>query len=292
MKKGFVFFAGITLVLLVYGTYQGLVGAPREETMGDAQRIFYYHVPAATAAYTLFFINFVASIMYLRNRSARADALALASAEVGLVFASVTLVLGMIWARYAWGHWWAWDMRLTTFLVLWLLYLSYRVLRRSAEVGSSSVLAAAMAVMAFIDVPINYMANRWFRTNHPQPVTLGDPRMKFALMFAMIAFLAFAFLMLWFRYNLERTVQQLAHSYIQKMTRGVMASVALPAVFVFQLFSDVEVHRQRVFMYGGYIAAWVIYAGYVLFLFSRWRQLKKEAAEHGALDSISEIGSW
>ena len=155
MKNAFILCAGITLVLLGYGTYQGLVVAPREETMGAAQRIFYYHVPAAWA---------------------------LAAAEVGLVFATVTLAFGMIWARYAWGHWWAWDLRLTTFLILWLLYISYRMLRGSTEAGSTSVLAAALAVMVFIDVPINYMANRWFRTNHPQPVTLDDPRMKFALM--------------------------------------------------------------------------------------------------------------
>jgi heme exporter protein C len=147
MKNAFILCTGITLVLLGYGTYQGLVVAPREETMGDAQRIFYYHVPAATAAYSLFFVNFAASIIYLWKRSTRADAWALAAAEVGLVFATVTLALGMIWARYAWGHWWAWDMRLTTFLILWLLYISYRMLRRSAEAGSTSVLAAALAVM-------------------------------------------------------------------------------------------------------------------------------------------------
>jgi heme exporter protein C len=216
MKNTFILCAGITLVLLGYGTYQGLVVAPREETMGDAQRIFYYHVPAATAAYSLFFVNFVASIIYLWKRSARADAWALAAAEVGLVFATVTLALGMIWARYAWGHWWAWDMRLTTFLILWLLYISYRMLRRSTEAGSTSVLAAALAVMVFIDVPINYMANRWFRTNHPQPVTLDDPRMKFALMTTMIAFLAFAALIVWFRYYVERIAQKIAVTHVRK----------------------------------------------------------------------------
>jgi heme exporter protein C len=233
-ENAFILCAGITLVLLGYGTYQGLVVAPpREETMGDAQRIFYYHVPAATAAYSLFFVNFAASIIYLWKRSTRADAWALAAAEVGLVFATVTLALGMIWARYVWGHWWAWDMRLTTFLILWLLYISYRMLRRAAEAGSTSVLAAALAAMVFIDVPINYMANRWFRTNHPQPVTLDDPRMKFALMTTMIAFLAFAALIVWFRYYVERIAQKIAVIHVQKM--GVLASVVLPAVLFLQL---------------------------------------------------------
>ena len=216
MKRAFLFLSGITVVLLCYGTYQGLVVAPREETMGDAQRIFYYHVPAATPAYSLFFVNFVASIAFLWKRGPRADAWARASAEVGVVFATATLALGMIWARYAWGNWWAWDMRLTTFLILWLLYVSYIVLRRAAETASTSVLAAALAIVAFLDVPLNYMANRWFRTNHPQPVTLEDPRMKFALMTTMVAFFAFAGMVVWFRYRLERMSQKLAAGFIQE----------------------------------------------------------------------------
>ena len=278
MKRAFFLCAIITLALLAYGTYQGLVVAPREETMGEAQRIFYYHVPAATGAYTLFFINFVASIVYLWKRSARADAVAIAAAEVGLVFATVTLALGMIWARYAWGRWWAWDARLTTFLVLWLLYLSYRILRRSAEAGSTAVLAAALAIMVFLGVPLNYMANRWFRTNHPQPVTLDDPRMKFALLCAMIAFLAFALLLLWSRYHLERMSQSLTAAYIRSAAHGVLASLALPVVLLFQLPTEVELHRQRLFMYGGYIVAWAIYLSYVLLLVFQLNRLQKETA--------------
>ena len=95
-------FVGLVCVLLSYGTYQGLVKAPTEETMGEAQRIFYYHVPAAITAYTLFFLNFVSSVIYLWKRSVAADSFALATAEVGVVFATATLALGMIWARYAW----------------------------------------------------------------------------------------------------------------------------------------------------------------------------------------------
>jgi ABC-type transport system involved in cytochrome c biogenesis permease subunit len=195
----------------------------------------------------------------------------------------------MIWARYAWGHWWAWDMRLTTFLVLWLLYISYRMLRRSAEAGSTSVLAAALAVMVFIDVPINYMANRWFRTNHPQPVTLDDPRMKFALMTTMIAFFAFAGLIVWFRYYVERIAQKISVLHVQKM--GVLASVVLPGVFFLQLPSEIELHRQRTFLYSGYIVAWVIYIGYLLLLLGKLRRLKKEAAELAGEGPSFEIGS-
>ena len=121
------------MLFLAYGTYQGLVVAPTEETMGDVQRIFYVHVPAATVGFTLFFVNFLASIYYLWKRSPRADALAATAAEVGVVFCTVVLITGPIWARYAWGVWWSpWDMRLNTTLMLWLLYVSYLMLRRSS----------------------------------------------------------------------------------------------------------------------------------------------------------------
>jgi small-conductance mechanosensitive channel len=120
------------------------------------------------------------------------------------------------------------------------------------------------------------MANRWFRTNHPQPVTLDDPRMKFALMTSMIAFLAFAALIVWFRYYVERIAQKIAVAHVQRM--GVLASVVLPAVVFLQLPSEIDLHRQRVFMYSGYIVAWVIYIGYLLLLMAKLARLKREAA--------------
>src|SRR4029077_11712366 len=145
--KLFFLLAALSCALLAYGTYSGLVLAPTEETMGDVQRIFYVHVPAATVAFTLFFVNFLASIFYLWKRRPRADALAATSAEVGVVFCTVVLITGPIWARYAWGVWWSpWDMRLNTTLMLWLLYVSYLVLRRSSTAGSTSVLASSLAV--------------------------------------------------------------------------------------------------------------------------------------------------
>src|SRR5260370_3102658 len=160
----------ITFALLAWGTYQALVVAPPEATMGDAQRIFYYHVPAATAASILFGINFLASIWYLWKRNPQADALAVAGAEVGVVFFGVVLVSGPIWARYAWGTFWVWDALLTTSLILWLLYMSYLVLRRSSEPRSTSLMAAPLPVFAALHMPIGFMSNRWFRTNHPQPM--------------------------------------------------------------------------------------------------------------------------
>jgi len=277
-SKLFFLLLAIDAGLLVYGTYLGLVVAPREATMGDVQRIFYCHVPAAATGFTLFFVNFIASLIYLWKRSAKADALALATAEVGVVFCTVVLVTGPIWARYAWGTWWNWDMRLTTTLVLWLLYVSYLVLRRSSEAGSTAVLAAALAIFSFIDVPIVYMANRWFRTNHPQPM-IGtprlDPHMQNILFFNMIAFLIFGMLIAWFRYELQRTEQKISAAHIQRAARGT-AMALLPAMFLFQAPGSINPH---VYLYGGYFSAWGIYAIYLLFLMSKLGKLKKEEAE-------------
>jgi heme exporter protein C len=275
----------ITLGLLAWGTYQALVVAPPEATMGDAQRIFYYHVPAATAASILFGINFLASLWYLWQRSPKADAIAVTGAEVGVVFFGVVLVSGPIWARYAWGTFWVWDARLTTSLILWLLYVSYLVLRSSSETGSTSVLAASLAVFAALDMPIVYMANRWFRTNHPQPM-IGtpnlNPEMQRVLLWNMLAFCMFALLIAWFRYELERTGQKINALHIQKAARGVGALIA-PAILFFA--DEDKLLREKMiqhrYMVAGYIAVWTIYIAYLLFLFAKLQRLRREAATLG-----------
>lgn len=267
--------------LLSYGMYLALKVAPTEATMGDVQRIFYVHVPAAMTGFTMFFLNFIASVVFLWKRNQIADAWAITTAEVGVVFCSVVLVTGPIWARFAWGTWWVWDMRLTTTLILWLLYVSYLILRRSSEAASTATLAAALAVFAFLDVPIVYMANRWFRTSHPQPM-IGtpalDPRMAHVLYVNMLAFLFFGLLIAWFRFDLERVAQKLAALHIQKVARGVTAMAFVPAMFLFQSSGRVS---PNTYLYGAYFAAWAIYFGYLLTLMGRLGRLKKEEAGLG-----------
>jgi heme exporter protein C len=271
----------VTLGLLGWGTYQALMVAPLEATMGDAQRIFYYHVPAATAASILLWTNFVASIWYLWKRSPVADAIAVACAEVGVVFFSVVLVSGPIWARYAWGTFWVWDARLTSSLILWLLYVSYLILRSSSEPGSTQVLAAALAVFAALDMPIVYMSNRWFRTTHPQPL-IGtdriDPAMQHVLLWNMLAFCMFAVLIAWFRYELERTGQKINLLHIRKAASGIGTAVA-PVILLFAN-DDKLLHEkivQHQYMVAGYIAVWTIYIGYLLLLFGKLQRLRREA---------------
>src|SRR5215467_10597125 len=173
MKRAFPILAVLTAFLLVYALYQALVVAPTERTMGDVQRIFYYHVPSAWTAFLLFLANFVASIVYLIRRNPKADALAVATAEVGVIFCSIVLVTGPIWARPVWGIWWTWDLRLTLTLVLWLIYVSYLALRRFSDSAQTPVLAAVLAVFGALDVPLVYFSIWFFRTQHPQPVVGG-----------------------------------------------------------------------------------------------------------------------
>src|SRR5579862_3081405 len=189
MKRLFPILGVLTAFLLSYALYLALVVAPTERTMGDVQRIFYYHVPSAWTAFLLFLINFLASVAYLIKRNPKIDAVAVVSAEVGVVFCTVVLVTGPLSARPVWGIWWTWDIRLTSTLVLWLIYVAYLMLRRFSTSGETPKLAAALAVFGALDVPLVYFSIWYFRTQHPQPVIGGggsiDPVMLRDLLVAL-----------------------------------------------------------------------------------------------------------
>ncbi|MGH9515323.1 MAG: cytochrome c biogenesis protein [Terriglobales bacterium] len=208
MKRAFPILAVVTAAMLSFALYEALIVAPTEQTMGNVQRIFYYHVPSAWTAFLLFLINFVASVVYLVRRNAKADILAYVSAEVGVVFCTVVIVTGPIWARPVWGIWWApGDIRLTTTLVLWLIYLSYLMVRRLSTGGKTPVIAAVVAIFGALDVPLVYFSIWFFRTQHPSPV-IGDggaldPRMAHVLLINWAAFLFLAWLLCWTCYELE-----------------------------------------------------------------------------------------
>ena len=210
----------VVAILLSYGLRDALQVAPTEATMGNIQRIFYYHVPSYAVAFTMFAVNLLASIFYLVRRNApsaaAADAVAVSAAELGVIFCSVGLMTGMLWAKPVWGIWWTWDARLTSTFVLWLIYVSYLMLRRLSSGDQAPTLAAALAIFGFVDVPIVYMSIRWWRTQHPQPVIFGeqgqsglDPAMTTALLINMAAFMCYGALVFWVRYKLERARQQL-----------------------------------------------------------------------------------
>jgi heme exporter protein C len=165
----------------------------------------------------------------------RLDVLAVTSAEVGVVFCTIVLITGPLWARPVWGIWWApGDIRLTSTLVLWLIYVSYLVLRRFSNSAQTQMLAAALAVFGALDVPLVYLSIWFFRTQHPQPVIGGggsmDPRMLHVLLLSWLAFLLFGFLVCWSRFRLEllkREVEQ-AHAMESLAGAGDSEKASLP----------------------------------------------------------------
>jgi heme exporter protein C len=209
-------------VLMGWGFYQAMYAAPADAAQGDVGRIFYYHVPHGMLCYLFFTINFVASVLVLLwrrtnpTRALVADACALSGAQVGVVFCSVVLVTGPLWGRPVWGIWWTWDARLTTTLVLWLIYVSYLLVRRFAAGSEMQTLAAVLAVFGALDMPINYLANRLWRTQHPSPVFGGDPdaglkdpHMLAAFGWNVLAWAVWGILILAIRVYIERRQQSI-----------------------------------------------------------------------------------
>ena len=204
-------FCGTLVVLLVSAAaYCSLLLAPTESTMGSIQRIFYLHVSSAWTGLTSFFVAFLANIMYVYRREPRWDWLGTSAVEVGVVFTSVVLVTGPIWAHPVWGIWWTWDARLTSTFILWLLYISYLLLRTLVEEPERKALFSALfGIFAFIDVPLVFGSIRWWRTQHPQPVVMGgsgsglNPVMWKVLFFSWFAMVTLMILLTWSRYRLE-----------------------------------------------------------------------------------------
>ena len=204
----------VSVLVLGYGLRLALFVAPTEATMGNVQRIFYWHVPINIVALLFPYVNLAGSVWLLvaRHRrpeqALRADALALSAAELTVLFTSLGLVTGVLWGRPVWGIWWTWDARLTTYLLLWMLYVAYLLLRRFSSTGNTPVLAAVLSVFAAIDVPITFMSIRWWRTQHPAPVLTGDgsldPAMRTAFNWNLLGWALWGFALLALRYGLER----------------------------------------------------------------------------------------
>jgi heme exporter protein C len=187
---------------MVFATVAALVLAPRELEMGDVQRLFYFHVPSAWVALgPAFTCVFGFSIAYLVTRNLRYDRVAGAAAEIGVVFTTITLVTGPLWAKPAWGVFWTWEPRLTTTLILWFIYVGYLLLRSVALPGHKRArLAAVYGIVGWIDVPIVFLSIWWWRTVHPRILVKGgfamDSTMVWVLMVCLAAFtLLFVYLL-------------------------------------------------------------------------------------------------
>ena len=195
---------GLVAALMVANMFMIFMFAPTEAISGHVQRIMYIHVPMAWLAFLAFFIVFCGSILYLWKRDEKWDELASSAAELGIIFTTLVLITGPIWAKPTWGVWWTWDARLTSTLVLWLIYVGYLMLRAySANRSQGARFSAVLGIVGFIDVPIVYFAVDWWRTQHQRLVLGGlslegdlHPDMRIALLVSVIAFtLLFGFLL-------------------------------------------------------------------------------------------------
>ena len=186
--------------------------APEDYLQKEPQRIFYLHVSAAIAAFACFAVVLGASIAYLRTESARADRLARAAALVGVVLTTVTLVMGMLYAKPIWGTFWTWDARLTSTLVLWIVYAGYLLLRRLADPGRQVArLAAVVGIFGFVDVPIVYFSVTWWRTQHPGPVIVSNalpPQMLLTFLVTMACTFFLAAVLVGIRYRIETLMDE------------------------------------------------------------------------------------
>lgn len=165
--------------------------APVERTMGLVQKIFYYHVPSAWNAFLAFGVVFVASILYLTSKDRKWDILAYSSVEIGVIFSLIVLITGPIWARPIWGVWWSWEPRLTTTLILFLIYVAYLLLRYfSGESNQTANFSAILGIIGFLVVPLVYTSINWWSPEaqvHPQRVGLG-PHMLVAFFVSLFTF--------------------------------------------------------------------------------------------------------
>ncbi|HEX7264866.1 MAG TPA: cytochrome c biogenesis protein CcsA [Candidatus Dormibacteraeota bacterium] len=188
--------------------------APTDALQGPVQRIFYLHVSSAIAAYGCFAVVLLGGVVYLWKDNLAADRLARSAALVGVVFTTVTLVMGMLWAKPIWGTFWTWDARLTSTLVLWIIYAGYLMVRRLAEPGRQAArFAAVVGIFGFIDVPVVHFSVTWWRTQHPGPVVINDAlpaQMLIAFLITMACTLFLAAVMIAIRYRIELLTEQAA----------------------------------------------------------------------------------
>ncbi len=216
----------LTVALTLVDGYLIFVVAPTDEVLGHIQRIFYVHVPISILSFLGFLICAVAGVGYLIRRTEVWDRLAHASAEVGVVFVTLALITGVIWARPVWGVWWTWEPRLTTTLILWLIYVAYLMIRHYAPTPQQGrSWSAVVGIIGFIDVPIVYYSVQWWRSIHPVQV-IGpeaaddalEPIMARIVIFSMLALLAlFTYLLM------ERMALRAAEDTVAQLRRDSAA---------------------------------------------------------------------
>jgi len=212
---------GLTFVSVIASLYAVFIYAPTEAVMGHIQRIFYFHMGTVWVATVAFIIVFIASIQYLRKETRFWDILAFTSAEIGVLFITLTIITGSIWAKPVWGTWWTWDPQLTTTFILWILYIVYLILRSAAGNDlKKAKYAAVFAIIAFLDLPLVYASARLMRGI--SPVVFGGrgggiaPEMMVALLITLFAFTLLFIFILIERINLEKMKDDIARIKLEE----------------------------------------------------------------------------
>jgi len=207
------FLVGLTAAVLFTAMAAVFLYAPTEKTEGVIQRIMYFHIPSAWLSFFAFFVVFLSSILFLWKKEREWDIYAHASAEIGVVFCSLVLITGPIWARPIWGAWWVWDSRLTSTLILWLIYVAYLMLRGQTEPGSMRArYAAVLGIVGFLDIPLIHFSVLWWRAFHPQPKIITaegfgkglDSSMMTTLLISLAAFTLLYFVLMGQRVRQEK----------------------------------------------------------------------------------------
>jgi heme exporter protein C len=199
---------GVTIVAMVISLYLVFLYVPNERTMGIVQRIFYFHVPSAWVGFLAFLIAFVAGIAYLTRREWRWATIGRASVEIGILFSTITLVTGSLWARPTWNTWWTWDPRLTTTLVMWMYYVTLLLMRQMVESEDRQArFSAVLSIVGFVNVPVVFLAIRLWRTIHPVLFTTEgfslESRMLLTLLVSLLTFTLLYLCLLWVRVRQE-----------------------------------------------------------------------------------------
>lgn len=205
---------GLTFITMLAAVYLVFMWVPNERVMGPVQKIFYFHVAAAWIGFFAFLVVFIAGVAYLLTRDKKWDLIGAASAETGVMFTSIVLLTGPIWARAAWNTWWTWDPRLTSTLVLWFIYVAYLMVRSAIhEEEKRARFSAIFGIIGFIDVPVVWLSIRWWRTIHPVVVDATgfamSPKMTATLLVSLAAFTLLYFYLLVKAVSVEKTRAEL-----------------------------------------------------------------------------------
>jgi len=211
----------LSLALIIITLYLIFINVPTDANLGISQRIFYIHVPIAWLGMISIVVVAIASALYLWTKNNKWDDLAYSTAEYGMMFATLIIVTGAVWAKPVWGVWWTWDSKLTTTIILWFIYASYLILRAYGPKGIQQArYAAIIALIGAIDAPIIYLATQWWRTAHPSYVvgpleSSGglDPQMRTAFLVSMITFTVLYVFLLSNRYKIRRSETELDELY-------------------------------------------------------------------------------